>query len=79
MSETDIFVTTTGNIGIISAAQMGKMKHRAIVGNIGHFDNEIDHGPQEDPGIQRNEIKPQYDEWIFPDGHSVLVLAEGLC
>ena len=78
VSEADIFVTTTGNIGIISAAQMSKMKHRAIVGNIGHFDNEIDMaGLKKIPGIQRNEIKPQYDEWIFPDGHSVLVLAEG--
>ena len=74
----DIFVTTTGNTGIVSAAQMAKMKHRAIVGNIGHFDNEIDMaGLRKIPGIRRNEIKPQYDEWIFPDGHSVLVLAEG--
>ena len=74
----DIFVTTTGNTGIISAAQMSKMKHRAIVGNIGHFDNEIDMaGLKKIPGIVRNEIKPQYDEWIFPDGHSILVLAEG--
>ena len=74
----DIFVTTTGNTMIISAAQMSKMKHRAIVGNIGHFDNEIDMaGLKKIPGIIRNEIKPQYDEWIFPDGHSVLVLAEG--
>ena len=78
VSEADIFVTTTGNTGIVSAAQMAKMKHRAIVGNIGHFDNEIDMaGLKKIPGIRRNEIKPQYDEWIFPDGHSVLVLAEG--
>ncbi len=78
VSEADIFVTTTGNTGIISAAQMAKMKHRAIVGNIGHFDNEIDMaGLKKIPGIKRNEIKPQYDEWIFPDGHSVLILAEG--
>ena len=78
VSMADIFVTTTGNTGIISAAQMSKMKHRAIVGNIGHFDNEIDMaGLKKIPGIKRNEIKPQYDEWIFPDGHSILVLAEG--
>ncbi len=78
VSYADIFVTTTGNTGIISAAQMEKMKNRAIVGNIGHFDNEIDMaGLKKIPGIKRNEIKPQYDEWIFADGHSILVLAEG--
>lgn len=78
VSFADIFVTTTGNLGIISAEQMGKMKNRAIVGNIGHFDNEIDMaGLAKVPGIKKNNIKPQYDEWIFPDGHSVLVLAEG--
>ncbi len=78
VSFADIFVTTTGNVGIISATQMGKMKNRAIVGNIGHFDNEIDMaGLAKVPGIKKNNIKPQYDEWIFPDGHSVLILAEG--
>ena len=78
VSVADIFVTTTGNMMIISAAQMQKMKHRAIVGNIGHFDNEIDMaGLKKIPGIVKNEIKPQYDEWIFPDGHSILILAEG--
>ncbi len=78
VSDADIFVTTTGNTDIILASHMQKMKHRAIVGNIGHFDNEIDMaGLKKIPGIQRNEIKPQYDEWIFPDGHSILVLAEG--
>ncbi|MDR1759477.1 MAG: adenosylhomocysteinase [Fibrobacter sp.] len=78
ISFADIFVTTTGNKDIISAEGMGKMKHRAVVGNIGHFDNEIDMaGLKNIPGIRRNEIKPQYDEWIFPDGHSVLILAEG--
>ena len=78
VSIADIFVTTTGNTGIVSAVQMSRMKHRAIVGNIGHFDNEIDMaGLKKIPGIRRNEIKPQYDEWIFPDGHSVLILAEG--
>ena len=74
----DILITTTGNTMVISATHMSNMKHRAIVGNIGHFDNEIDMaGLKKIPGIIRNEIKPQYDEWIFPDGHSVLVLAEG--
>ncbi|MGW0801766.1 adenosylhomocysteinase [Nonomuraea sp. NPDC002799] len=75
---TDIFVTTTGNFNIITAEHMAKMKHQAIVSNIGHFDNEIDMaGLAKLPGIQRNNIKPQVDEWIFEDGHSILVLAEG--
>lgn len=74
----DIFITTTGNFDIITANHMSKMKHRAIVGNIGHFDNEIDMaGVKRIEGIAHRNIKPQYDEWIFPDGHSVLVLAEG--
>jgi adenosylhomocysteinase len=74
----DIFVTATGNFQIITAAHMARMKDKAIVGNIGHFDNEIDMaGLRKLPGIRRDNIKPQYDEWIFPDGHSVLVLAEG--
>ncbi len=74
----DIFITATGNFQIITAAQMARMKDKAIVGNIGHFDNEIDMaGLRKLPGIRRENIKPQYDEWIFPDGHSVLVLAEG--
>jgi len=74
----DIFVTTTGNKDIISADHMGRMKDKAIVGNIGHFDNEIDMaGLKTVDGIQCVNIKPQYDEWVFPDGHSVLVLAEG--
>ncbi len=74
----DIFVTTTGNKDIITAEHMSKMKDKAIVGNIGHFDNEIDMaGLKKISGIKVNNIKPQYDEWIFPDGHSVLILAEG--
>jgi adenosylhomocysteinase len=74
----DVFVTATGNCNIITAAHMGRMKDKAIVGNIGHFDNEIDMaGLKKVPGIERINIKPQYDEWRFPDGHSVLVLAEG--
>jgi len=74
----DIFVTTTGNYDIITADHMGRMKDKAIVGNIGHFDNEIDMaGLKKVPGITHINIKPQYDEWVFPDGHSVLILAEG--
>ena len=74
----DVFITATGNRNIITAAHMGRMKDKAIVGNIGHFDNEIDMaGLKKIPGIQRVNIKPQYDEWVFPDGHSVLILAEG--
>jgi adenosylhomocysteinase len=74
----DLFVTTTGNFNIITASHMARMKDKAIVGNIGHFDNEIDMaGLKRTSGIERVNIKPQYDEWIFPDGHSVLVLAEG--
>jgi adenosylhomocysteinase len=78
VEKADIFVTATGNYHIISAAQMARMKDKAIVGNIGHFDNEIDMaGLAKIPGIERINIKPQYDEWVFPDGHSVLILAEG--
>jgi len=74
----DIFITTTGNFRIITAEHMSRMKDKAIVGNIGHFDNEIDMaGLEKIPGVKRNNIKPQYDEWVFPDGHSVMVLAEG--
>src|SRR6516225_7391644 len=74
----DIFITATGNHNIITVEQMSRMKDKAIVGNIGHFDNEIDMaGLKKSPGIERINIKPQYDEWRFADGHSVLVLAEG--
>jgi adenosylhomocysteinase len=74
----DIFITTTGNQNIITAAHMAKMKDKAIVGNIGHFDNEIDMaGLKKIKGIKKTNIKPQYDMWTFPDGHSVLILAEG--
>jgi adenosylhomocysteinase len=74
----DLFITATGNHRIISVEQMARMKDKAIVGNIGHFDNEIDMaGLKKYPGIERINIKPQYDEWRFPDGHSVMVLAEG--
>jgi adenosylhomocysteinase len=74
----DIFVTATGNRDIITAADMSRMKDKAIVGNIGHFDNEIDMaGLAATPGIERINIKPQVDEWRFPDGHSIIVLSEG--
>ena len=74
----DIFVTATGNKDIITADHMSRMKHQAIVGNIGHFDNEIDMaGLQRLPGIERINIKPQVDEWRFEDGHSIIVLSEG--
>src|SRR5580658_10261296 len=71
----DIIITTTGNFNIITAAHMAGMKHQAIVGNIGHFDNEIDMaGLMKTPGIERVNIKPQVDKWIFPDGHAVIIL-----
>jgi adenosylhomocysteinase len=74
----DIFVTTTGNFKIITADHMAKMKHQAIVSNIGHFDNEIDIvGLARTPGVERRNIKPQVDEWVFADGHSIILLAEG--
>lgn len=84
VSDADIFVTTTGNVNIIGPAHMAKMKHFAIVGNIGHFDNEIDMvGLSRVSGIKKINIKNpqehgnQVDQWVFPDGHSVIVLAEG--
>jgi adenosylhomocysteinase len=73
----DIFITATGNKGIITVDHMRRMKDKAIVGNIGHFDNEIDMAGLKKGGVRRVNIKPQYDEFVFPDGHSVLILAEG--
>ncbi len=74
----DIFITTTGNFDVITVDQMKRMKDKAIVGNIGHFDNEIDvAGLEKVDGIEKIEIKPQYHEWVFEDGRSILVLAEG--
>ncbi len=73
----DIFITATGNKNIITVDHMARMKDKAIVGNIGHFDNEIDMAGLKKKGITRINIKPQYDEFVFPDGHSVLILAEG--
>jgi adenosylhomocysteinase len=78
VSTADVFITATGNKDIITAAHMAKMKDKAIVGNIGHFDNEIDMaGLKKVAGIEKINIKPQYDEWKFADGHSVMILAEG--
>jgi adenosylhomocysteinase len=74
----DIFITATGNRDIITADHMARMKHQAIVGNIGHFDNEIDiAGLERVDGIRRVNVKPQVDEWVFPDGHAIIVLSEG--
>ena len=78
METADIFITATGNKDIITAQHMARMKHQAIVGNIGHFDNEIDMaGLQQMSDVQRVNIKPQVDEYVFPDGHSVIILSEG--
>jgi adenosylhomocysteinase len=78
MDTADIFITTTGNKDIITAEHMKRMKHQAIVGNIGHFDNEIDMaGLVRMSDVQRVTIKPQVDEFVFPDGHSIIMLAEG--
>jgi adenosylhomocysteinase len=78
ISTADIFVTATGNRDVITAEHMSRMKHQAIVGNIGHFDNEIDMaGLARTPGVKRTNIKPQVDEWTFPDGHAIIVLSEG--
>ena len=78
VGDADIFITTTGNKDIIMAEHMAAMKHQAIVGNIGHFDNEIDMvGLAATPGVQKIDIKPQVAEWQFPDGHSIIVLSEG--
>jgi adenosylhomocysteinase len=74
----DIFITATGCKNVITAEQMSRMKHQAIVGNIGHFDNEIDMaGLSRLPGVRKVNIKPQVDEWVFPDGHVIIVLSEG--
>jgi adenosylhomocysteinase len=78
VAEGDIFITATGNRDIITAEHMARMKHQAIVGNIGHFDNEIDiAGLAKVPGIERINIKPQVDEWVFEDGHAIILLSEG--
>jgi adenosylhomocysteinase len=78
LESADIFITTTGNKDIITAADMARMKHQAVVGNIGHFDNEIDiAGLGRVSGIEKINIKPQVDKWVFPDGHAIIMLSEG--
>ncbi|MHA6617323.1 adenosylhomocysteinase [Pseudonocardia sp. DLS-67] len=78
IGQADIIITTTGNKDIVSAELMSRTKHQAIIGNVGHFDNEIDiAGLGRFPGIRKLNIKPQVDEWVFPDGHSIIVLSEG--
>ena len=78
IGKADIIITATGNKDIITADQLGRTKHQAIIGNIGHFDNEIDMaGLARTPGVERTTIKPQVDEWRFADGHTIIVLSEG--
>ncbi|ASR37923.1 adenosylhomocysteinase [Prauserella marina] len=78
LPEADIVITTTGNKDVVMAEHMARMKHQTIVGNIGHFDNELDMaGLARYPGIRHVNIKPQVDEWVFPEGHSIIVLSEG--
>ncbi len=78
VEEADLFVTATGNVRVIAVEHLRRMKHNAIVGNVGHFDNEIDMaGLAAEPGIERRNIKPQVDAWVFPDGRQILVLSEG--
>ncbi|MBM7770037.1 adenosylhomocysteinase [Actinokineospora baliensis] len=78
VGEADIIITTTGNKDVVTVEHMAKMKHQTILGNVGHFDNELDiAGLTRYPGIRRINIKPQVDEWVFPDGHSIIVLSEG--
>ncbi|AOS65442.1 adenosylhomocysteinase [Actinoalloteichus hymeniacidonis] len=78
IDQADIVITTTGNKDVVTVEDMARMKHQAILGNIGHFDNELDMaGLARYPGVHRIEIKPQVDEWVFPDGHSIIVLSEG--
>ena len=78
LDQADIVITATGNKDVVTAEQMGRMKHQAILGNIGHFDNELDmSGLAAVPGIVRSTVKPQVDTWTFPDGHTLIVLSEG--
>jgi len=78
VDDADLFITATGNFNVITVDHMKRMKNNAIIGNIGHFDNEIDMaGLEKCKGVKRDNIKPQTDRWVFPDGHGVIVLAEG--
>jgi adenosylhomocysteinase len=77
-AEADIFITATGGAHVITAEHLARMKHNAVVGNVGHFDTEVDlAGLAGLPGVEKTPIKPQVDEWRFPDGHSIIVLSEG--
>jgi adenosylhomocysteinase len=74
----DIVITATGNKDVVTADQMSRMKHQAILGNIGHFDNELDMaGLESFPGVERTNVKPQVDKWTFADGKAIIVLSEG--
>ncbi|MFI5614792.1 adenosylhomocysteinase [Amycolatopsis sp. NPDC051903] len=78
LGEADLVITTTGNKNVVMVEHMARMKHQAILGNIGHFDNELDMaGLARYPGVRRVNIKPQVDEWVFPNGNSIIVLSEG--
>ncbi len=78
IAQADVVITATGNRDVVTADHMARMKHNAVLGNIGHFDNEIDMaGLAKIPGIRRDNVKPQVDQWIFPDGHAVTILSEG--
>jgi adenosylhomocysteinase len=78
ISDADVVITTTGNTGVVLVEHMAKMKHNAVLGNVGHFDDEIDMaGLARVPGIVRTEVKPQVHTWTFPDGHAIVVLSEG--
>jgi adenosylhomocysteinase len=78
IGDADVVITATGNRDIVTVEHMRRMKHNAVVGNIGHFDNEIDMaGLAHEPGIRREPVKPQVDQWVFPDGHAIIVLSEG--
>jgi adenosylhomocysteinase len=78
LDSADIVITATGNKSVVTAEQMSRMKHQAILGNIGHFDNELDMaGLESYPGVERTNVKPQVDKWTFPDGKSIIVLSEG--
>jgi adenosylhomocysteinase len=78
IGEADVVITATGNAGIVTIEHMRRMKHNAVLGNIGHFDNEIDIAALAgEHGVVRDTIKPQVDRWIFPDGHAIILLSEG--
>jgi adenosylhomocysteinase len=78
LDDADIYITATGNKDVITATHMAQMKHQAIVGNVGHFDNEIDiAGLEKTAGIKKINIKPQVDEWVFPGGNTIIILSEG--